>query len=217
MAEVPFVVGVAGGSGSGKTTMVRGLRDLLPPGEVCLISQDDYYHPIEQQPLDANGQVNFDLPQCLDLDRLTRDIRSLLAGGSLRRREYTFNMACSEDRWLEIQPAPVILIEGLFVLHHGPLRELLDLKVFVDTDLDRQLERRLARDMAERGYSAEAIHYQWQYHVLPAYRMYLEPYREHCDLHLDNGSDARAAVSSLYSRVLASVPHMAAVCEPQVV
>ena len=140
-----YLVGVAGGSGSGKTTLVRALRDLLPPESVCIVSQDDYYLPIEQQVKDANGKVNFDLPGALDLDLLAEDLRCLASGEAVYRQEYNFNMA-TEPRWMEIRPARVILVEGLFLLQHPGLRELFDLKVFVEASEEIQLSRRTARD-----------------------------------------------------------------------
>lgn len=198
---VPFIVGVAGGSGSGKTTLIRGLRDRSPAGAVCLISQDDYYHPIEQQFVDANGKINFDLPSSIDLDRLTQDIRGLCEGRPIRRKEYTFNKEGAEDRWMEIAPAPVVLVEGLFVLHHPPLRDLFHLKVFVHTDETLQLERRLARDTVERGYGPEEIRYQWDNHVIPAYRAYLDPYRPLCEVEVDNQRAVADAIDALHGRL----------------
>jgi len=181
-----YLVGVAGGSGSGKTTLIRALRDRLPSGTVCLVSQDDYYHPIERQFTDANGKVNFDLPGSVDMDLLESDLRSLMQGEAVYRPEYTFNLPGAETKWMELRPAPIILVEGLFVLHHAGVRDLFDLKVFVEASEQVQLERRLARDIRERGYSHEDIRYQWDNHVSPAHRDYLLPYRSLCDLHVIN-------------------------------
>lgn len=186
MHHSAYLVGVAGGSGSGKTTLIKALRDRLPQGSVCLVSQDDYYHPIDRQARDHNGRVNFDRPEGIDLDQLAQDLRGLARGVPIRRREYTFNQAGAEPRWLEVHPAPVILVEGLFVLHHAPVREQFHLKVFVEASGPVQLERRLARDANERGYGTAEVRYQWDNHVLPAYRDFLEPYRSLCDLHVVN-------------------------------
>ena len=117
-----------------------------------IVSQDDYYLPIEQQVKDANGKVNFDLPGALDLDLLAEDLRCLASGEAVYRQEYNFNMA-TEPRWMEIRPARVILVEGLFLLQHPGLRELFDLKVFVEASEEIQLSRRTARDGRERGYA----------------------------------------------------------------
>lgn len=188
MRHRPYLVGIAGGSGSGKTTLVRALRGLLPEGQVSVISQDDYYHPIEQQTVDLRGRVNFDLPTAVDLDRLDEDLERLSRGEVLVRQEYTFNQEARKPRLVEVIPAPVVLVEGLFVLHHESIRERFDLRVFVNTPEHLQLERRLKRDLEERGYGHDEICYQWENHVLPAYREYLLPYRHFCDLHVFNHS-----------------------------
>jgi uridine kinase len=202
MQHGAYLVGVAGGSGSGKTTLVRALRDRLPSGSVCLVSQDDYYRTIEHQAKDANGRVNFDLPGGIDLDLLADDLRSLASGEPIYRKEYTFNQPGVQPHWMEVRPAPVILVEGLFVLHHKPVRELFDLKVFVEASEQVQLDRRLERDAAERGYGPEDVRYQWDNHVMPAYRDYLLPYRSLCDLHVINELRFDKAVSVLHDHLM---------------
>jgi uridine kinase len=197
MAQGTYLVGFAGGSGSGKTTLVRALRDALPKGAVCLISQDDYYHPRAAQAVDPNGKVNFDLPTAVDLDGLAQDLRRLSAGEAVHRKEYTFNQAGREPGLVEMHPAPVILVEGLFVLHHAPVRNLLDLRVFIEASEEAQLDRRLKRDAIDRGYGSAEVMYQWENHVLPAYRNYLLPYRHLCDLHVVNESGFDRAVKVL--------------------
>ncbi len=197
MQRGAYLVGVAGGSGSGKTTLVRALYDSLPPGSVCLVSQDDYYFPKSAQHTDTNGKVNFDLPTAVDLDALVTDLRTLLKGGTVEREEYTFNNAVRKAGTVALHPAPVVLVEGLFVLHHAPLRELFDLRVFIEASEQAQLERRLRRDATERGYGQEDILYQWEHHVLPAYHKYLLPYRHLCDLHVVNESGFDRAVRVL--------------------
>lgn len=197
MQRGSYLVGVAGGSGSGKTTLVRALRDSLPPASVCIVSQDDYYHPREAQSLDENGQVNFDLPTAVDLDGLAKDLRTLVSGQPILRKEYTFNQEGKAARMVEMHPAPVILVEGLFVLHHEPIRELFDLRVFIEASEQAQLDRRLQRDARDRGYGTAEVMYQWENHVLPAYRNYLMPYRHLCDLHVVNEINYERAVKVL--------------------
>jgi len=205
-----YLVGVAGGSGSGKTSIVRALSERLPSGSVCVVSQDDYYHPKEEQAIDPNGKVNFDLPTAVDLDGLARDLRSLVAGDAIYKKEYTFNQGDKEPSLIELRPAPVILVEGLFVLHHEPVRELFDLRVFIDASEGAQLDRRLIRDSRERGYGTEEILYQWEHHVLPAYRNYLLPYRHLCDLHVVNELGFDRALNVLRDHLL----HTAGLANP---
>ncbi len=192
-----YLVGIAGGSGSGKTTLVRALRDSLPKGSICVVSQDDYYHPREAQAIDPNGKVNFDLPSAVDLEGLTKDLKTLVAGNPIYKKEYTFNQDGKEPGSVEMRPAPVILVEGLFVLHHEPVRELFDLRVFIEASEQAQLDRRLLRDARDRGYGSEEVLYQWEHHVLPAYRDFLMPYRHLCDLHVVNENSFERAVKVL--------------------
>lgn len=204
MERGAYLVGVAGGSGSGKTSLVHALCEALPAGMSCIVSQDDYYHPKERQAIDPNGKVNFDLPTAIDLDALERDLRRLLDGKPIVREEYTFNQEGKEARFIEMHPAPVILVEGLFVLHHQPVRDLFDLRVYIDASEDSQLERRLKRDAVERGYGEDDVRYQWEHHVLPAYRQFLLPYRHLCDLHVVNEIGFQRAVRVLRDHLLSA-------------
>lgn len=201
-----YLVGVAGGSGSGKTTLVRALRDQFPPGAVSIVSQDDYYLPLERQQRDGNGRVNWDLPGALDLDLLCEDLLSLTRGEAVFRREYHYEQD-TEPKWLEIRPAPVVLVEGLFLLQHQRLRELFHLKVFVEASEQVQLQRRIARDEHERGYPLADVLYQWEHHVMPAYRDHLLPYLGHCDLHVENETQYHRALQALHTHV---APHASA-------
>ena len=203
----PFVIGVAGGSGSGKTFFLNCFLHHFNENEICLISQDDYYKPIEQQPKDENGWVNFDLPQCIDEDKLCADLKSLLAGNTVQKKEYTFNVAEDKARMLTIRPASIILIEGLFTFHFREISAMLDMRIFLDAEEEITLNRRLKRDTAERGYSHDMIMYQWSNHVLPAYKAYLLPYKETADKLILNNTyvaDDIIAVSSELSQELKS-------------
>lgn len=174
----PFVIGIAGGSGSGKTFFLNCFLHHFRNDQISLISQDDYYKPIEVQPLDDNGWVNFDLPQCIEDDKLLNDLSLLMAGQSIQKKEYTFNVDKENAKMLTIKPAPIIIVEGLFVFHFEKLASLFDLKIFMDADEEITLNRRLKRDMKERGYDHDMIMYQWVNHVLPAYNSYLLPYKD---------------------------------------
>ena len=201
MARRSYLVGVVGGSGSGKTSLVRALCAGLPAGSISVVSQDDYYRPRAEQWTDVNGRVNFDLPGAVDLDALVLDLHCLVSGEPIRRTEYTFNQEDKAGRSFEIHPAPVVLVEGLFILCHPPLRALFDLLVFVEASEEAQLQRRLKRDAVERGYDEEDVRYRWEHHVLPAYRTHLLPYRNLCHLHLMNETGFAAAARELQGRV----------------
>lgn len=202
MRQGSYLVGVAGGSGSGKTTLVRALRDMLPQGSACIVSQDDYYLPLDRQRKDPNGRINWDLPTALDLDLLADDLRSLAMGEAVYRKEYAFEKPGAEERWLEIRPAPVILVEGLFLFHHTPLRDLLNLMVYMEASEEVQLARRIRRDQAERGYTREDVLYQWEHHVMPAHREHLLPYRHECDLQIVNETQYQKGLCVLHDHLL---------------
>jgi len=177
----PFVIGVAGGSGSGKTFFLNCFLNHFTDSEICLISQDDYYKPMATQPIDENGWINFDLPVCIDDQKLLEDLRTLIAGGNVQKKEYTFNVAEDKARILNIKSAPIIVVEGLFIFHYQELAGLFDMRIFLDADEELTLYRRIKRDTAERGYTEDMIMYQWVNHVLPAYNAYLLPYKNTAD------------------------------------
>ncbi len=177
----PFVIGIAGGSGSGKTFFLNCFLNHFTNNQISLVSQDDYYKPMDQQPLDENGWVNFDLPQCIDDQKLLTDLRTLINGETICKKEYTFNVDEDRARMLTIHPAPIIIIEGLFIFHFEKIAALFDMKIFIDADEEITLNRRLKRDIAERGYDKDMIMYQWINHVLPAYNKYLLPYKDSAD------------------------------------
>jgi uridine kinase len=215
MSFAPYLVGIAGGSGSGKTSLIRALRERLPPGTVSVVSQDDYYLPSEHQAVDMNGRINFDLPEGIDLDALASDLEGLRSGRPIQRREYTFNNSAKRAGWKRTIPAPLVLVEGLFVLHHERLRNGFDLRVFVHAENDVELHRRLRRDAEERGYGREEVLYQWQHHVLPAHARYLLPHRLHCEVEVDNGGDFEIALASLRRHLDPRAPVLRAMAAAQ--
>jgi len=177
----PYVIGIAGGSGSGKTFFLNCFLEHFSADEVCLISQDDYYIPVaEGMTAEENKLYNFDLPTTIDEAAFIADAQKLLNHETVYKKEYTFNNPLAVPKMLEIKPAPVIIIEGLFILHFAAIAEMLDLKIFIDTEEEVALHRRLKRDLHERGYSAEDVHYKWTNHVLSAYKEYLLPYKSVC-------------------------------------
>jgi uridine kinase len=184
--KTPYIVGVTGGSASGKTTFLKELGNLFGHDEVCILSQDNYYKPMAYQALDENGNINYDLPEGIDLDAFHDDMLLLKNGHIAKRREYRFQHEEQMGDWLTFKPAPILIVEGLFIFYRNDISEHFDLKLFVDAAEDTQLQRRLARDTAERNIPADYVHYQWSNHVMPAYRQYLEPYKESADIIINN-------------------------------
>jgi uridine kinase len=186
MSVKPYIVGISGGSASGKTSFLRNLVEQLPSGQLCIVSQDNYYRPKELQLKDENGQINFDLPTSIDRIAFFNDMQRLAKGDTISLMEYTFNNVGRAANEIVIKPAPIIVMEGLFVFHYEEIREALDLKVYIDAREEVKLERRLKRDRDERGYDHETVIYQWNNHVMPSYQKYLRPYRDEADVIVTN-------------------------------
>lgn len=202
---MPYFVGIAGGSASGKTSFLRALTSNFAPEEIAVISQDNYYIDKEFQTRDALGNINFDLPEAIDRPGLYRDLQVLASGKKVVRPEYTFNNAAAVASVVEVAPAPVTVIEGLFVFHFTELAKMLDLKVYIDARDDIKLERRLKRDAEERGYPADDVLYRWEHHVMPCYRSYLRPYRDRSDLIVTNNESFDKGLEVLVSHLKTKV------------
>ncbi len=184
--QEPYIIGIAGGSASGKTSFIRDLKATFTQNEISIISQDNYYFPKEKQELDENGIINFDLPQSIDRDQFYTDMQDLIKGNSISCTEYTFNVSPENATTLITQPAPIIIMEGLFVFHYKEIRDLLNLRVYIDVRDSIKLERRINRDMKERGYPEDDVKYQWENHVVPSYKKYLRPYRDDAHIIITN-------------------------------
>ena len=185
----PFLIGITGGSGSGKTTFIHQLREGLSDDQICYLSMDDYYVPLHQQKVDKNGVHNFDRPKAINRREFHRDLQRLRAGKTVRRPEYTFNNETAEPRLLVFRPAPIIIVEGLFVFHYKEVRKLLDLKLFLHAKDNLKVVRRIKRDRVERNYPLEDVLYRYEHHVLPSYEKYIEPYQGKADLIVNNNTD----------------------------
>lgn len=182
MEKSHIILGVTGGSGSGKTTFIRELRSSFDISDVCILSLDNYYKKRNEQVLDENGIHNFDLPDSIKSDELLQDIQALLKGDTVHRQEYTFNNADATPVMKTYLPAPVIIVEGLFVMHYPEIRRLMDVKIFVEAKENIKIARRIQRDRLERNYPLEDVLYRYQYHVSPSYEQYIAPYKELCDI-----------------------------------
>lgn len=184
----PFIVGITGGSASGKTLFLDRLLSSFEHGEVCLISQDNYYKPRHLQPVDAQGVHNFDTPHSIDFEQYAADIRKIQDGETVMREEYTFNNASKKPKMLTFSPAPVVVVEGIFVLFYPELADLLDLKIFIDAKDHIKLKRRIIRDKVERGYDLDDVLYRYEMHVMPTYEKYIKPFKNEADLIVPNNS-----------------------------
>lgn len=185
----PYVIGVAGGSGSGKTFFLNCFLNHFSSDEVCLVSQDDYYIPQGEMTPEQNRLHNFDLPSCIEVNEFEKDVTDLINFKTVYKKEYTFNNPNITPKILEIKPAPILILEGLFIYHYENINSLFDYRIFIDAATEIALERRLKRDLIERGYSEEDVMYKWDNHVLPAYNDFLLPYRNGCDKIINNSTN----------------------------
>lgn len=186
MKNKPYVIGIAGGSGSGKTFFLNCFLNHFKTDEICLISQDDYYIPVGELTQEQNKLHNFDLPNAIDDKQFFTDIQKILNGETIYKKAYKFNKKNAEQEILEIKPASILIIEGLFILHYPEIASLLNLKIFIQAQEEVALQRRIKRDFIERGYSENDVRYKWNNHVLPSYNEYLLPYRTVADKIIDN-------------------------------
>ncbi|GAB4001159.1 uridine kinase [Spirosoma daeguense] len=186
MATKPFIVGITGGSASGKTSFLRDVVNAFTDEQICLISQDNYYRTLDHIPVDQNGVYNFDLPATINHELFAEHLSEIHAGKIVETPEYTFNNPDAIARTLVYRPTPIIIVEGLFVFHFPDVGSQLDLKVYITAKNQIKLDRRMLRDQAERGLSEEMIHYQWKHHVRPAYREFVKPHKDEADIVIPN-------------------------------
>lgn len=184
--EEPIVIGISGGSGSGKTSFIRKLRSSFSSDEICIISMDDYYKPRDQQVEDAQGIKNFDLPVAIEDKELVYDIKALRTGKTITRQEYTFNNDKQTPGIITLKPAPIIIVEGLFVLHFEEIRKELDYSIFIEAKENLKVIRRIKRDQLERNYPLEDVLYRYENHVMIAFDKYIAPYKELTDMVINN-------------------------------
>jgi uridine kinase len=181
-----FLIGISGGSGSGKTSFIKELKSHYPPEQVCFLSQDDYYRPRDEQEVDQNGIRNFDLPDSIDQDEFYFDLVKLNNGMVVEKEEYTFNNEHKEKKMLTFSPAPVIIVEGLFVFHNPRVFEMLDLKILLHATDTQKIIRRIKRDRVERNYPLEDVLYRYEHHVLPSFESYIQPFFNKVDIIVNN-------------------------------
>jgi uridine kinase len=185
LKNIKFIVGITGGSGVGKTTLIKKLYKEFE-GKITTLSLDNYYKPKHEQVIDENGVTNFDLPTALDTNQLKKDLLQLLENKPIKQKIYTFNNPEKEDEFLIIEPNEILIVEGLFVMHYPFVKERLNYSVYLSVKSELQLERRLKRDITERNYTEESIIYQWENHVIPAYDEFVRPYKPLADLIITN-------------------------------
>lgn len=201
MSVRPVIVGVAGGSGSGKSTTVAELVRLLGLGITTVIRHDWYYRDLSHLELDDRTEVNFDHPSSLETELLVKHVMTLISGCPVDAPSYNFSTHTRSSVTIQLEPSQVLILDGILALAHEQLRQLMDICVFVDTDVEKRLERRLERDSGERGRSSASVIQQFESTVLPMHNEFVEPSRAYADIMISGGHQNSATVKQLAFRV----------------
>jgi len=183
----PLIIGMAGGSGSGKTTIARAIIESVGPDSVALIQHDAYYRDLKHITLEERIRVNFDHPDSLETELLVDHLIALRSGRSIEHPVYNFSAHTRTDRTVQVDPERVVIVEGILVLAERELRELMDLRIYVDTDSDLRLLRRLRRDLIERGRTLEAVLDQYMNTVRPMHLQFVEVSKRYADIIVPEG------------------------------
>ena len=180
-----YVIGISGGSGSGKSLFLNRLSEKFP-GQISVLSQDNYYKLREVQQVDEKGIQNFDLIDAISIDKFESDLDLLKRGNEISVIEYRYNNPSLKPQTFAIVPTSIIIVEGIFVLSYPQIVRHLDLKIFIETDNDSMLKRRIERDQKERGYDRNDVIYRFENHVMPAFEKHIEPFRKEADMIIPN-------------------------------
>jgi len=187
--QKPFVIGVAGGSGSGKSTVTRQVLASVGPDMASVLYQDDYYLDQSHMSPEERRKTNYDHPQAFDWPLMVQHLQALRRGEAIEMPSYDFTQDNRASKTIHLKPAPVIVVEGLFALYDADLRKMMSLKIFVDTAPDVRFIRRLQRDMAERGRTAESVINQYMDTVRPMHKQFIEPTKRRADVILPHGAN----------------------------
>ena len=192
-----LIIGIAGGTGSGKTTVVRKIIQSLPEGEVTVIPQDSYYRDNSNLPLEERLQLNFDEPAAIEFELLVNQLKDLKAGKPVEQPIYSYLTCTRSKETIPIQPRDVIIVEGILILCDEELRNMMDMKVFVDADADDRLIRVINRDIIERGRTVEMVIDRYEKVLKPMHLQHIEPTKRYADLIIPQGGNNLVAIDIL--------------------
>jgi uridine kinase len=196
----PLIIGLGGGSGSGKTTIARSIVEAIGPDDVALIQHDAYYHDQTDLPMEERVKVNYDHPDSFETSLLVAHLQELRAGRAIERPIYDFTVYNRLASTVRVEPKHAVIVEGILVLYEPELRELMDLKIYVDTDPDLRILRRLERDLKERGRSFDSVHDQYLDTVRPMHLQFVEPSKRYADIVIPEGYNT-GAVGTVISMI----------------
>jgi uridine kinase len=197
----PLVIGIAGGSGSGKTSVTNAIVDTLDKSRVVVIQHDSYYKDLSVHGGLSPDQVNFDHPAALETDLLIRHLQDLRAGKPIEQPVYNFTTHRRMDATRRLEPKEIIFIDGILIFVDQALRELMDIKIYVDTDADERLVRRIRRDILERGRSVESVMQQFMRTVKPMHLQFVEPSKHWADVIIPRGAENHVAIDLVVQKI----------------
>lgn len=203
--QKPLVIGIAGGSGSGKTTVSKEISKRLPADRVLILTEDAYYNDNSALSMDERKKINYDHPNAYDTDLLIEQLQDLLDGKAIEMPTYNFNILSRAKDTIHVEPADIIVLEGILVLASEELRKFMDIKLFVDADDDIRFIRRLQRDTQERGRSIDWIISQYLATVKPSYNQFVEPSKKYADIIIPQGGENQVAIDMVSSKLLSII------------
>lgn len=195
-----LVVGVAGGTGSGKTTLTRALIEKFP-GKTSVIFHDNYYRQHDELSYEERCKLNYDAPEAFDNDLMVQQLKELIAGQAVQCPVYDYTVHNRSDATVRIEPAPVLIVEGILIFAEPEICDLIDIKLFVDTDADVRILRRIKRDVVERGRTLESVEKQYLTTVKPMHELYVEPSKGRADIIIPEGGHNLVALDMLIHRI----------------
>lgn len=196
-----FVIGIAGGTGSGKTTVVKKILSQLDKNEVSFLAQDSYYKDNSHLPLEERQKMNFDHPESIEFDLLCEHIELLKKQKPVEQPTYSYLTCTRQEETIHVDPRPVIIVEGILIYTYKPLVDLIDIKVFVDADADDRLSRVITRDMSERGRTAEMVLERYEETVKPMHLQFIEPSKRYADIIVPQGGMNDIAIGVLLNTI----------------
>ena len=201
----PVVIGVSGGTGSGKSTVAKAIFKSLPDENILIIEQDAYYKDQSSLTYDERVKTNYDHPLAFDTELLIEHIKQLCEHKCIEKPIYNFSMHNREEKTVNVQPKEIIIIEGIMILEDARLRNLMDIKIFVDTDADVRIIRRITRDINERGRTLESVIEQYLTTVKPAHEQFIEPTKKYADIIIPEGGYNKVAIDIMTTKVMSII------------